>query len=310
MPTSIAADILEGLDALGGEIHSGFRPVHARGVMIAGTFAPATTAATLTRAPQATRPSTPVTARFSIAAGVPSAAENDAAVAGPQGMAIRFHLAEHEHTDIVAHSHDGFPVHTPEEFLEFVRAAGASGPGAPNPPPVAVFMSTHPAAAAYVTAPKPLPVSFARQAFFAVNAFKFTNASGASRFGRFRIRPVAGTEFLTPEQGAKKTSDYLDAEMSERLAKGPAKFQVFVQLAEPGDEVTDSTVSWPTTRSEIEFGTITLTGKLDELAPEQRKIIFDPLPRVDGIDSAGDPLTALRADIYLLSGRRRRQAAK
>ena len=46
------------------------------------------------------------------------------------------------------------------------------------------------------------------------------------------------------------------------------------------------------------------------LVPERRKIIFDPLPRVDGIDSAGDPLTDVRADLYLLSGRRRRAAAK
>jgi catalase len=30
---------------------------------------------------------------------------------------------------------------------------------------------------------------------------------------------------------------------------------------------------------------------------------------VDGIDSAGDPLTAFRSDLYLASGRRRRQAA-
>ncbi len=42
--------------------------------------------------------------------------------------------------------------------------------------------------------------------------------------------------------------------------------------------------------------------------PERRKIIFDPLPRVDGIDASGDPLTQARADIYLLSGRRRRAA--
>jgi catalase len=47
---------------------------------------------------------------------------------------------------------------------------------------------------------------------------------------------------------------------------------------------------------------------VDEQAPEQRKIIFDPLPRVDGIDSSGDPLTQVRADLYLLSGRRRRAA--
>ena len=229
---------------------------------------------------------------------------------GRTGMAIRFHLAAHEHTDIVAHSHEGFPVHTPGEFLEFIRAAAASGPNAPAPPPIAAFLATHPAALAFVTAPKPIPASFARQAYFAVTAFQFINSSGASRFGRFRIRPEGGTDFLSAEQAAKKPAEFLDAELTERLAKGQAQFKIFVQLAEPGDVVNDATVNWPATRSEVEFGTIALTGMLDAAAAEQKKIIFDPLPRVDGIDSAGDPLTAVRADVYLLSGRRRRQAAK
>src|SRR5262245_33768892 len=87
--------------------------------------------------------------------------------------------------------------------------------------------------------PKPIPTSFARQAYFAVTAFKFTNAAGQSRFGRFRFRPEAGTEFVSAEQAAQKTSDFLAAELSDRLSRGPARFQVLVQLAEAGDEVTD-----------------------------------------------------------------------
>jgi catalase len=35
---------------------------------------------------------------------------------------------------------------------------------------------------------------------------------------------------------------------------------------------------------------------------------FDPIPRVDGIDNSGDPLSEVRPKIYLLSGRRRRAA--
>ncbi|MBV8677064.1 MAG: catalase, partial [Planctomycetaceae bacterium] len=156
---------------------------------------------------------------------------------------------------------------------------------------------------------KPIPSSFARQAYFAVTAFKFTNADGVSRFGRFRVRPESGTEFLTPEEAAKKTADFLAAELSERLAKGSVGFRVLVQLAGDGDEVADSTAVWPETREEVEFGTLTLTERIDELAPDNRKIIFDPVPRVDGIDPAGDPLTEVRSEIYLLSGRRRRAAA-
>jgi catalase len=47
---------------------------------------------------------------------------------------------------------------------------------------------------------------------------------------------------------------------------------------------------------------------VDDKEPAKRKIIFDPIPRVDGIESSGDPLTEVRSEIYLLSGRRRRAA--
>jgi catalase len=309
MPSALITDLLNVLDKLAGGVHAGFRPAHAKGLMYSGTFTPSPGAAKLTRAPHAARPSTPITVRFSLKAAVPTAADNDPMAASPQGMATRFHLGDHVHTDIVAHSVNRFPVRTGEEFLEFLRAAAASGPGSSTPPPIAAFLATHPAAKAFVEAPNPIPTSFARQAFFAINAFKFTNAAGQSRFGRFRIRPDAGTEYLAPEQAAKKATDFLGTEMSERLEKGPAKFQVLVQFAEAGDEVADATALWPETRTLAEFGTLALTERVDELAPERRKIIFDPLPRVDGIDSSGDPLTAVRSDIYLLSGRRRRTAA-
>jgi catalase len=309
MASALITDLLDVLDKLAGGVHSGFRPVHTRGVMCSGTFTPSPGAAQLTRAPHATRPSTPVTVRFSLAAGIPTVADNDPKGSSPQGMAIRFHLAEHVHTDIVAHSHNGFPARTGEEFLEFARAAAASGPGSPAPPPIVAFLAAHPAAKAFVEAPKPIPTSFARQAYFAITAFQFTNAAGQSRFGRFRVVPEAGTEFLTAEQAQKKTADFLAAELSERLARGPVRFRVLVQLAEAGDKVNDATAVWPETRPLVEFGTLAITERVDELAPERRKIIFDPVPRVDGIDSAGDPLTAVRSDIYLLSGRRRRAAA-
>ena len=309
MTTTLINDLLAVLDTLSGGVHPGFRPVHAKGTMYAGMFVPAPGAADLTRAPHAARPSTPITVRFSTSSGIPTTPDNDPNGSSPQAMSVRFHLADHVHTDIIAHSHNGFPARTGEEALAFFRAIAASGPGAPAPPPIAAFLETHPAAKAFVEAPKPIPTSFARQAYFAVTAFQFTNADGVSRFGRFRVRPDAGTEFLTPDEAAEKTADFLAAELSERLAKGPVRFHVLVQLAGDGDEVADATAVWPETREEVEFGTLTLTERVDELAPEMRKMIFDPVPRVDGIDPAGDPLTEVRSEIYLLSGRRRRAAA-
>jgi catalase len=154
-PTSIA-DVLNGLDRLAGALHLGFRPVHAKGFMYVGTFTPSPGAAKLTKAPHASRPSTPITVRFSLAAGVPTAADNDPVAASPQGIAVRFHLADHVHTDIIAHSHNGFPVRTGEEFLEFLQAALASGPGAPAPLPIMAFLAAHPAAKAFVETAKPI----------------------------------------------------------------------------------------------------------------------------------------------------------
>jgi catalase len=77
-----------------------------------------------------------------------------------------------------------------------------------------------------------------------------------------------------------------------------------------GGEVADASVTWPDGREEVPFGTLTLTARVDDQEPQRRKIIFDPVPRVDGIDPSGDPLTEVRSDIYLLSGRRRRAAGE
>jgi catalase len=288
-------------------LHPGYRPVHAKGLMCSGVFTPSPEAAKLTRAPHASRPSTPVTVRFSNSTGLPNIPDNDPAQSGPRGMAIRFHLSEHDHTDIIAHSTNGFPVHTSKEFLQLVEAAIAFGAGQPEA--LVSFLMSHPNAKRFVETPKPIPSSFAREAFFAVTSFKFTNANGLSRHGRFRIRPAAGTEYFSDKEAAAKSKDFLFDEIGPRLAKEPAEFEVFAQMAERGDDVTDASVTWPETRAEIPFGTITLTARVDDQEPARRKIIFDPLPRVDGIDSSGDPLTDVRADAYLLSGRRRRAAS-
>src|SRR5262245_17980109 len=256
MSSALVTDLLAVLDELSGGIHAGFRPAHAKGLMCAGTFTPSRQAAELTRAPHAGRASTPVTVRYSNSTGLPTIPDNDPARSGPRGIAVRFHLADHVHTDIVAHSTNGFPVRTGEEFLEFLRARVAFGAGKPEA--LAAFLATHPNARRFVEAAKPIPTSFAREAFFAVTAFRFTNAEGVSRHGRFRIRPEAGTEYLTDEQAARQSANFLVDEIGPRLAQGPVRLGVFVQMAERGDDVADASVPWPESRVEIPFGSLTL----------------------------------------------------
>ena len=289
-------------------LHPGFRPAHARGVLLRGTFTPSREASSLTRAPHITRDSTPVTARFSNSTGLPLIPDNDPN-ANPRGCAIRFHLAEHVHTDIIGHSTDGFPTRTGEEFLEFLRAAAASAAGSETPSPMEKFLGNHPKALAFVRTPKPSPSSFARESYFGVTALRFTNKEGVSCHGRYRIVPDAGNEHLDDATAESKPASYLFDELAERVTRSPISFQVLVQVAGDNDIVNDATVHWPEDRALVNLGKVVLTSRVANDAEEQQHIIFDPIPRVDGIEASDDPLLELRAALYLLSGRRRRQAA-
>jgi catalase len=301
-------DLIEQFDALFG-LHPGFRRAHAKGVLLTGSFTPSPDAVSLTRAPHITRESTPVTVRFSNSTGLPMVPDNNAN-ANPRGLAIRFHLADHVHTDIISHSADGFPTRTGQEFLDFLRAVAATDASKPSPTPVEIFLGAHPAALAYVQSPKPNPSSFAREAYFGVTAFRFTNQQGTAHYGRYRILPEAGIEHLDDAAAKAKDANYLFDELTARIAGGPIRFQIQVQLADERDVVDDATIHWPSDRRVIPFGSIVLTAKVPEDEQQQQRVIFDPIPRVDGIEPSDDPLLELRAAVYLLSGRRRRQAAQ
>ena len=300
---ALSQDVLKQFDTIFG-LHPGFRPAHAKGVMLTGAFTPSPEASSLTRAPHIARDTTPVTARFSNSTGLPQIPDDDPN-ANPRGLAIRFHLAEHVHTDIVSHSTDGFPTRTGQEFLEFLQAAASSGPSQPSPTPIEKFLAGHPKALAFVQTPKPSPSSFARESYFGVTAMRFIDKDGVSRHGRYRIIPDAGNEYLDDAALKARDTNYLFEELTDRIAKAPISFQILVQVADDTDIVDDATVHWPEGRRLVNFGRMVLTGPVAEDAREQKKIIFDPIPRVEGIDPSDDPL---RAAIYLLSGRRRRQA--
>jgi len=294
----LASDLLGQLDVMFG-VHPGFRAAHAKGAMLSGTFTPSPQASSLTRAPHVTRDLTPVTVRFSDGTGLPLIPDNNPD-ANPHGLAIRFHLADRVHTDIVSHATDGFPTRTGQEFLELLRSAASGDPSA--------FLAAHPAARAFIQTPKPSPASFATEAYFGVTAFRFINQSGVGQYGRYRILPAAGIEHLDDTAAKSKDENYLFQELRQRIARGTIGFDIQVQIAADTDIVDDATIHWPANRPSVQFGTVVLTS----IAPDDethRRIIFDPIPRVDGIEPSDDPLLELRAAIYLLSGRRRREAS-
>ena len=303
---ALAQEVLKQFDTIFGN-HPGFRPAHAKGTMLTGTFTPSPESASLSKAPHLNRSSTPVTVRFSNSTGIPAIPDNDPN-ANPRGCAIRFHLTEHVHTDIVSHSTNLFPARTGEEFLDFLKALAASDPAHLSGSPLEKFLGSHPAALAFVQAPKPAPSSFARETYFGLTAMRFINKDGNSRYGRYRIVPEAGNQHLNPADAAAKDANYLFNEITERVAREAVAFRIVVQLAEDGDQVDDATVRWPDNRTLLDLGRLMLTKLTADNSGAQKQIIFDPVPRLDGIEPSNDPLLDIRANVYLLSGRRRRSA--
>jgi catalase len=279
--------------------HKGFRANHAKGVMVDGEFTPSPGAAAFSKAPQFAK-TVPVLVRLSDPTGVPTLPDADPN-ASPHGIAIRFTLPDGATTDIVSISANGFPVATPEDFLAFLQAAGQSGPGAAHPTPVEKFLGTHPAAVKFVSTPRPPPVSFGTLAFYGVNAFKFTNAKGASHYARYQMIPVAGEHALTDAEAAKADPNYLMDELPKRLAKGPVSFRLLAQVAASGDSLDDPTSVWPADRELVSLGTISLKAMVKDQATAQRLIMFSPLNLVAGIEPSADPVLLARPSAYGVS---------
>lgn len=85
-------------------------------------------------------------------------------------------------------------------------------------------------------------------------------------------------------------------------------FELFTQMAQHGDVTDDCTVLWPESRAEIKLGQVHLHSVMEDNETEQKRIIFDSVPRVEGIEPSGDPLIDTRAAAYLISGRERHAA--
>jgi catalase len=281
------------------------RAIHAKGIVLAGLFVPTRAALELSKAPHLQGPATEVVARFSNFSGDPNVADADP-TASPRGLALRFRLPDGSLTDLVMHSFNGFPSATVEEFRQMLIALGHSGVGAPRPTPIELFLREHPMTQAFLEAPKPPPASYATLRYFGVNSFKFTNAGGRSRIGRYRIEPEAGERFLTREQLGDVGADYLRKEIGERVARAPIRFALRVQLATRDDRTEDPSIAWPESRETVEIGSFEI-GKLVGFGDDiEGPLLFSPAALPDGIEPA-DPMIPVRDAAYAVSFERRHQ---
>lgn len=142
-----------------------------------------------------------------------------------------------------------------------------------------------------------------------MNAFRFVK-NGKVTTLRYRLVPLAGEAHLDAEALKDRSSTYLFDEITERVRSGPVGFKLLAQIAGKDDVTDNATVIWPEEREVVELGTLSIEETLDEeqSRAQQKRIIFDPIPRVEGVEASDDPLLEVRANVYLASGQQRRSA--
>jgi catalase len=285
-------------------LHSAFgvhhaRAVHAKGILLTGTFTPSADARGLSKAAVFSNGTIPVTVRFSDFTGIPDIPDTVGG-ANPRGFAIKFKLPGDASMDIVSHSFNGFPTATTNEFGYLLRAIGMSGPEATKPTDLDQFLATHPIAKTFLTTQKPAPASYGTLAYFGVNSFKFTSASGESQFVRYRFVPLAGEQFLDAADLKASGPNYLSEEIATRTAKGPIVYDWYAQISSVGDAIADPSVAWPENRRLVKLGTITIARVVADQPAVDRVTMFIPNNVPAGIEPA-DPMLAIRSAAYPIS---------
>jgi catalase len=300
-PTTIRAEdgagLVADLRAVFGKHHA--RAVHAKGLILEGTFAPAEAARALSKAAVFTSRSVPVTMRFSAFPGIPDIADN-IGEASPRGLAIKFRAGGDADMDVVTINFNGFPAATADEFGSLLRAIASSGHEAAKPTALDKFLESHPIAKTFLTTQNPPPVSYATTAYFGVNSVSFINAKGERHFVRYRFVPEAGEHYL--DEPARKLTgpNYLAEEIAKRIAAAPIRFDWYAQLAEPGDKIDNPSIAWPETRSLVKLGMLSVERITPDQSAADKSLLFLPGTFPNGIEGA-DPMLAVRNEAYPIS---------
>jgi catalase len=275
--------------------HPGYRALHAKGTLLKGWFTATPEAAGLTRAVHMQGSPVPATFRVSNGGGNPGVPDFAPDV---RGLAVKLYLPDGARTDIVAQTLPRFSVHTPEAFLELLVA---QKPGPSMAWKMPAFLARHPEALAglppNIAALRPA-ASYATLTYYAIHAYKFLDADGGSRYVRYTLVPEAGQQHLGMREARRRGRDYLQEEIRERVAGGPVRFTVELQIAEPGDDVDDPASIWPKQRRRVAAGTLEMTAIETERETGGDVLVFDPTRVVDGIELSDDPVLRFRTKAY------------
>jgi catalase len=302
-PTTANA-LVEAANALFGA-HDGRRALHAKGAFCDATFTPSPAAAELCRAAIFAGPPVPALVRLSNGGGKPDS--NDAGREA-RGLAVKLRPPHGDECDILATTTPAFIVRTPEEFLELMRLrVPDSETGELDMEALGAFFGDHPESQTAVAATMGAepPASFATLAYFSPHSFRFLDAGGQGRWGRYRWRPQGDEQRISDDEAAARGRDYLFEDLRERLATGPITFDLVIVLAGDGDPIDDPTAVWPEDRETVEAGRLEITAPVADPEGDGHIEVFDPTRVPDGIELSDDPVLHARRAAYSASAYKR-----
>ncbi|WP_395690592.1 catalase [Nocardioides sp.] len=267
------------------------RTLHAKGRFYAGTFTATPEAAALGRAGHLTGDPVPVVVRWSNAGGDADVPDK---VPDIRGMAVKFRLPDGTETDLLGQTSRRFPTDSPEEFVAMTEASRhqATFP---------LFLLRHPRMVPAIvdglrSKAVSSPRSFTERTYYPIHAYGWRDAEGRRSWVRYSFVPQPAATLDQAFGGP----DRLFEEMAARLAQGPVRFDVRLQVAGAGDDPHHATSVWKHAR-DLLGGTLEVTEEL----PDQDPLVFDPARVVDGIELSDDPILRFRPAAYSESISRR-----
>ncbi|QHN03658.1 catalase family peroxidase [Granulicella sp. WH15] len=270
----------------------GHRRNHAKGICFTGTFEANGNGSELSKAQVFVPGQYPVVGRFNLATTNPNAAD---AMVRVRGLGIRITPPNGQEWRSAMIDAPIFPVSTVQGFYDLQMASGSKEPDA-----MKNFIASHPEFTTFLGWAKSAPWtgSYAEERYNSLNSFVFIDNSGARRTVRWSLVPAAQPVSISPDELAKRGPDFLDQEITQRVASSPQRWNVLVTVSAPGDPTADPNKAWPADRRTVDVGTLTVQQIEQEADGPCRDINYDPTVLPAGITTSDDPFPSARSAAY------------
>jgi catalase len=270
----------------------GHRRNHAKGICFTGTFEANGDGSALSKAQVFVRGQYPVVGRFNLATADANAAD---AMVRVRGLGIRITTPDRQEWRSAMIDAPVFPASTPQAFYELLTASASKDPEA-----MKKFSAANPEFSGFVAWAKSAPwtESYAEERYNSLDSFLSVDESGTTHPIRWSLIPAAQPVSISPEELAKRGHDFLEQEITQRVAGGPQHWTLVITVANPGDQTADPSKAWAADRRTVNAGTLTV----QQIEPERdgpcRDINYDPTVLPAGITTSDDPFPAARSAAY------------